>query len=63
MHQLTFFHLHSNVHIFGPILLKVAQFVCIIVRINPIENEEISSVSIGKGAMSNFGLIFSHLHD
>ena len=33
-------HLCNKVHIVLPILLKLAQIVCIIVMINPIENVE-----------------------
>ena len=46
---LTFSHLCDKVHIFELILLKLAQSICMIVRINPFENEENPSNIMGKG--------------
>ena len=46
---LIFFLFLDKVHIFGPILIKLAQICCIIIDINPIENEENLSNIMGKG--------------
>ena len=40
VHSLTFSCLRDKVHIFTLILSKLAKIVCIIVRINLVENEE-----------------------
>ena len=46
---LIFSHLRDKIHIFYLILLKLAQIVCIIVKINAIENKENLSNIMGKG--------------
>ena len=38
--ELMSWRLRDKVHIFNLVLLKLAQVVCIVVRTNPIENEE-----------------------
>ena len=45
---LTFSCSQDKVQIFDLILLKLAHIVCIIVRINPVENEENPSHIMGK---------------
>ena len=46
VHLLTFACLHDEVHIFHPILLKLAQIVCMI---NPVKNEENLPNIMGNG--------------
>ena len=46
---LIFTPLHDKIHNFYPILFKLAQTVCINVRIDSIENEENPSNIMGKG--------------
>ena len=36
----NYFRSRDKVHIFYPIILKLAQIVCIIVRLNPIEKQK-----------------------
>ena len=56
---LTFSRLRDKIHFFYPILLKLRQIVCIVVSINPVENEENPS-NMGKGVISNFDYFFSY---
>ena len=42
-------HLHNKVFFFYPILLKLSQIVCIILRINGAKNEENRFKRMGKG--------------
>ena len=56
----TFYRLRDKVNLFDSILLKRAQIVCIILGINPIENEETSSAIIGTGAICiHFFLVYA----
>ena len=52
---LIFSRLHDKVPIFDLILLKLVQIVCIIVKTNPVVNEENLSNIMGIGTISNFG--------
>ena len=49
----------DKVHIFYPIRLKVTPIVCFIVRINPIENEEIHQTFWENGAFKILVILFT----
>ena len=56
-----FSRLRDNVHIFYPILLKLAQIICIVVKINPVKTRKIRPKLWEKGPINIF--FFPRFHD
>ena len=63
VHPFTFSRLRDKLHILSPILLKFVQIICIIVKINPIENDDNPSNIMENGPFWNFGYCFPSLRD